>query len=608
MKRIKEMSLRRKLLVSFTIFTFLLLLVTVVYFYFQSMKNINSYAEQELENTSRNFIKQFNKEINSSYVELTNFISESDLNDAKNDQQNSIIKFLKIFNKKYLSLEKINFLKEKYVSYKPVRWFDGSIDVKIKELQYKHQSKILPLNIKDSLRDRNYYVNYQNIGSHELTMIIPFRNENSWILVGNLSLDHIAENAASILNLNNYKRIYIVSKRGNIIYSSSKKMINRPIFDLDAKLKTVLSINKLSIIQSEVSDLLYTVETIGNSGIKILVAKDISPDKSRIVKLTWQGVIFALILFSLVFIVIFILISRLSNSIDEMTEAADNIAAGDFSKRLDIQRKDEIGKFISAFNSMVDKLEESYNELNLKNKELEEKIDELISTKNELIRKEKLALIGETISKISHEIQNKVSGISVWIQNLEMQVPQDENVSFFIKEIKNSLSSFIEMLLNFKKFYRKPFLERQDCDFKQLTDNVIHEYQSDIDAKQITVIKNYSDGVGSIYGDCKLLEEVLLNLIVNAIYYSPVKGKIEIDIFVEEESIIFTICDEGPGIDLDNAEDIFHPFFTTKSSGSGLGLAITKNIVEAHNGTIVVHSSKSGGAQFEIKLPIIKSN
>ncbi|NOX66727.1 MAG: hypothetical protein GXO85_13295, partial [Chlorobi bacterium] len=239
MKSIKQISLRRKLLVSFTVFTFLLLLVTVVYFYYQSMENINAYAEQELNNASQNFIKQFKKEINDSYVELTNFISEADLNYQKNDKQNSIIKFLRIFDKKYSSLEKINFRTKKYVSYKPVRFFDGSIDVEVKKLQYKENSKVLPPHIKDSLRDRNYFINYQNIGSHELRIIIPFRSESGWILIGNLSLDHIAKSAASNLNLNNYKQIYIVSKRGNIIFSTDKKMINRPILDLDRKLKTI---------------------------------------------------------------------------------------------------------------------------------------------------------------------------------------------------------------------------------------------------------------------------------------------------------------------------------------------------------------------------------
>jgi len=606
MKSVKQMSLRRKLLVSFTVFTFLLLLVTVVYFYFQSMKNINSYAEQELNNTSQNFIKQFKKEISDSYVELTNFISESDLNNPRDDQQNSIIKFLRIFNKKYLSLRKINFLTKKYVSYRPVRLFDGSIDIEVKELPFQNNSEIIPPHIQDSLRDRNYFVNYKNIGTHELAIIIPFHSENGWILVGNLSLDHIAKNASTNLNLNKYKQIYIISKRGNIIFSSDRKMINRPVFDLDKKLKTISDISRQSIIKSDTNNLIFIIETIENSGIKILVAKDFSPEKNKIVELTWQGVIFAFILFSFVFIMIFILISRISNSIDEMTEAADNIAAGDLSKRLDIQREDEIGKFIRAFNSMVDKLEASYNELNLKNKELEEKIEELISTKNELIRKEKLALIGETISKISHEIQNKVSGISVWIQNLEMQVPEDENVLFFIREIKDSLSSFIEMLLNFKKFYRKPFLERQDCDFKQLVDSVVNEYQADIEAKKISVVKEYSDNIEVIHADCKLLEEVLVNLIVNAIYYSPIKGKIKIFVSSEGNHILFSISDEGPGINPENTEDIFHPFFTTKSSGSGLGLAIVKNIVEAHNGTIEVNNSSMGGAEFKIRLPIIK--
>ncbi len=113
--------------------------------------------------------------------------------------------------------------------------------------------------------------------------------------------------------------------------------------------------------------------------------------------------------------------NKISKSLNEISKVSTLVGIGNFKNKINIYRNDELGLLIESFNQMVDNLKESYEKLNITNKELESKIAELVKTKNELTKKEKLALIGETISKISHEIQNKISGVSVWVQNLEMQ-------------------------------------------------------------------------------------------------------------------------------------------------------------------------------------------
>ena len=253
---------------------------------------------------------------------------------------------------------------------------------------------------------------------------------------------------------------------------------------------------------------------------------------------------------------------------------------------------------------MIDELKTSYSKLSLSNEELRVKIDELTQTRIELSKKQKLAFVGETISKISHEIQNKISGVSVWVQNLEMQTSGDENISLYVNEIKSSLTSFMEMLQNFKKFYRKPYLEKSKVDFIKIVENVIKKYNSDIYEKKIRVEKKIILEKKVFELDENLIEEVIENLLVNAIYFNPENSVIQIEVMKENSNIIFTICDEGRGIPEENFDNIFHPFFTTKSSGSGLGLAIAKNIVEAHDGSIITFKGKNKGACFKITLPI----
>jgi signal transduction histidine kinase len=160
------------------------------------------------------------------------------------------------------------------------------------------------------------------------------------------------------------------------------------------------------------------------------------------------------------------------------------------------------------------------------------------------------------------------------------------------------------MLQNFKKFYRKPYLEKSNFYFHEIIDKVLENYRADILAKKLVIKQNISSKEINIYADKILLEEVIVNLLVNAIYFSQQKGKIKIDIESNNNELNFSIADEGKGIENDLMDNIFNPFFTTKSSGSGLGLAISKNIIEAHDGEIEVCKKVKIGARILVRLPL----
>jgi signal transduction histidine kinase len=279
------------------------------------------------------------------------------------------------------------------------------------------------------------------------------------------------------------------------------------------------------------------------------------------------------------------------------------VAIGDFSKKIELKRNDEIGILIDSFNDMINKLDLNYKELTLLNKQLENKIQELIQTKTELSQKQRLALVGETISKISHEIQNKISGISIWVQNLEFQLKNDETAKIYLGEIKEALKSFQDKLVNFKKFYRQPQLNKQKIELNSFIDNILNRYLLEINSKELVIKKIYGNNIPLLCGDKEQLEEVILNLLINALYYSPEKGTLEVRTYLSDDNICLSISDEGPGIKQEDLDKILQPFFTTKSSGSGLGLAIVNNIVSAHNGVLKYFNKKSGGSSFEIFLP-----
>ncbi len=350
--------------------------------------------------------------------------------------------------------------------------------------------------------------------------------------------------------------------------------------------------------------LLYTEWQSEYLKSKIILSQDISEAYNSFINLLNKLLLYSIFIFFMILLVTFLYVKKISKSLNEITDITQKVSKRNFENKIKLQRKDELGLLINSFNQMIDELKISYSKLNIANKELKEKLEELSKTKIELSKKQKLAFMGETISKITHEIQNKISGVSVWVQNLEFQSAQDENISLYVNEIKKSLKSFMEMLQNFKKFYRKPYLEISEVDFVQIVEKVLIKYKAVIKEKNIILNKRFTKPEVMIFADANLMEEVIENLFVNAVYFSPDNSTIEIYLVVEKSKLYFSMCDEGPGISEENCDNIFHPFFTTKSSGSGLGLAIVKNIIDAHGGLIELEKSKIKGACFKITLPI----
>jgi two-component system sensor histidine kinase HydH len=302
--------------------------------------------------------------------------------------------------------------------------------------------------------------------------------------------------------------------------------------------------------------------------------------------------------------VVWLMAARMTDTLKEVSSVAARVAGGDFSRKIAIQRQDELGVLIQTFNTMIDRTKGSYESLQAVNWELSEKVAELTRTRAELSQKQRLAIIGETISKISHEIQNKIGGVSIWLQNLETELTENPTARVYLNEMKTALRSFLDMLTHFKRFYREPKLEKQSAALPSVLDAVLLQLTEEIQGKQLTVKRKDQSGVPRLWADPKQLEEAILNIIINAIYYSPPKGTISIEVAADSEEARLLVSDEGPGIPPEHARNLFQPFFTTKSSGSGLGLAIADSIVRAHGGHISFQNLPEKGVTFIVHLPI----
>jgi two-component system sensor histidine kinase AtoS len=231
-----------------------------------------------------------------------------------------------------------------------------------------------------------------------------------------------------------------------------------------------------------------------------------------------------------------------------------------------------------------------------------------------LQRTEQLKMVGEWAAELAHEIKNPLAGIKGSVQVLvdEPNISNDDKTLILkaIDEIKR-IELLLKSLLNFAK---PPKLQLALTDLNDLIDKTVsfslkHPALSANSSTPIDVLKNFDQNLPETMIDPMQLQQVLLNLMFNAIEAMPDGGSLAIKTSYDSahNTIEIAIADTGKGIKQTLLDQIFQPFFTTKRKGSGLGLAITRRLVEQHGGALYVESTPRKGTVFNISLKVLQN-
>jgi signal transduction histidine kinase len=240
--------------------------------------------------------------------------------------------------------------------------------------------------------------------------------------------------------------------------------------------------------------------------------------------------------------------------------------------------------------------------------QLQDRIGDLDSANKELIRMrsiEKFAATGRIARTIAHEVRNPLTNINLAVEQLQTELNglRPENGELMLEMInRNSarINLLITDLLNSTKFTDLVYTK---ISVNVLLDETLELARDRIQLKNISVTKNYSDGVCGISVDVERIKIAFLNIIVNAVEaMEPGKGVLSLSTFSREDKCIILIADNGPGIAEESQSRIFEPYFTNKPKGTGLGLTNTQNIILNHNGQIAFESKKGEGTTFTIQL------
>lgn len=271
----------------------------------------------------------------------------------------------------------------------------------------------------------------------------------------------------------------------------------------------------------------------------------------------------------------------ITQPLSELVDTAVSISQGNLDEDISVKSEDEIGHLATALGEMTSKLKES---------------------QEQLVRQEKLAILGQLAGGVGHELRNPLGVISNAVYYLQMVLPDaDDNIKEYLGIISSEVGNSEKIITDLLDFARIKSLERVEI---TVEDAISHVLEKQPPPEGVEVITHIPSQLSPIFVDVQQIEgQVLSNLMGNAFQAMPEGGKLTISAQEAGDKVRISVSDTGCGISEDNLKKIFEPLFTTRAKGIGLGLAVTENLVEANGGSIEVESIEGEGSTFTIILP-----
>jgi signal transduction histidine kinase len=298
-----------------------------------------------------------------------------------------------------------------------------------------------------------------------------------------------------------------------------------------------------------------------------------------------------------------------------LVEQARRIGAGDLGLRLDLRQHDEIAELGREMNAMSSKLSDA-------NTRLVAETAARVHALQQLRHAERLVTVGKLASGIAHELGTPLNVVSGRAKMITQSAAADDvvrNNARIVMEQSQRMAQIIRQLLDFARA-GKP--NKSSVDLRHLAAGTLSLLRPIADKRRVALHFEATEPVSEVIADAAQLQQVVTNLVVNAVQASPENSTVEIGLRTSHEAartstseseaasangfVCVTVSDHGTGMGEDTLERVFEPFFTTKDvgEGTGLGLAVAYGIVQEHGGFITVESKLGEGSRFEVYLPI----
>jgi signal transduction histidine kinase len=221
---------------------------------------------------------------------------------------------------------------------------------------------------------------------------------------------------------------------------------------------------------------------------------------------------------------------------------------------------------------------------------------------------EKLTSLGLLAAGVAHEVNTPLAVISNYIQMLAKQMPENDPRHSIIEKIVKQTFRASEIVNNLLNFSRTGAAEVGNVDVNQVVEETLSLVSHPLKTSQIQVVKNLGESLPAVRGSANKLQQVFLNLFLNARDAMPSGGILEVRTSAHNGSVEIEVVDTGAGIPREHIHRIFDPFFTTKASGrgTGLGLSVSYGIIKEHAGKVDVRSAPGKGTSFHVEFPAVR--
>jgi two-component system NtrC family sensor kinase len=226
----------------------------------------------------------------------------------------------------------------------------------------------------------------------------------------------------------------------------------------------------------------------------------------------------------------------------------------------------------------------------------------------QMTQTEKLTSLGLLAAGVAHEVNTPLAVISNYIQMLAKQLPDNDPKQVLIEKIVKQTFRASEIVNNLLNFSRTGAAQAVDIDVNRVVEETLSLVAHPLKTSQIQVVRQFGEGLPAVRGSANKLQQVFLNLFLNARDAMPSGGMLEIRTGAHNGSVEVEIVDTGAGIPREHIHRIFDPFFTTKAvgRGTGLGLSVTYGIIKEHAGKIDVRSTPGKGTSFHVEFPAVR--
>lgn len=290
----------------------------------------------------------------------------------------------------------------------------------------------------------------------------------------------------------------------------------------------------------------------------------------------------------------------------ELEELAGKVReTKDYGLRTNLDRRDEIGQLATAFNAMLAELAAA------REREIADQARNA-ATQAELARVARLTTMGEMAASIAHEINQPLAAVvnnaNAGLRWLSNRPPNTEEVRAALTRIASDGERGGSIIESIRAMLKKGVRERSKINLNELIRDVTRLTQGQFQRHGVSIRSDLADDLPSVLADPIQLQQVILNLFMNAAEAMVSISDRERLVCVRSEKhdgggALITVEDSGPGVEPEDAKRIFEAFFTTKAEGMGMGLAICRSIVESHGGRITVAKAVPQGTVFQVTLP-----